>query len=130
MPLYSNLLQRDRENRTLADQAVYFGLSPSRCRYSKLDSSMRVNDLPTDGEPNIKDSSLSLRLANLIHPTLKPSPSNPTFPATDTQNPYRRYSLDYVEQEADAQAARRGIWAGEFMRPWEWRRGKRLDTGD
>ncbi len=43
---------------------------------------------------------------------------------------YRRYSLDYVDQEADAQAARRGIWAGEFVKPWAWRRGKRLDTGD
>ncbi len=42
---------------------------------------------------------------------------------------YRRYSLDYVDQEADAQATRRGIWASEFMKPWEWRRGKRLDTG-
>ncbi len=43
---------------------------------------------------------------------------------------YRRFSLDYVDEEADAQAARRGIWAGEFVKPWEWRRGKRLDTGD
>ncbi len=43
---------------------------------------------------------------------------------------YRRYSLDYVDEEADAQAARRGIWASEFKKPWEWRRGKRLDTGD
>ncbi len=43
---------------------------------------------------------------------------------------YRRYSLDYIDEEVDAQAARRGIWAGEFVKPWEWRRGKRLDTGD
>ncbi len=43
---------------------------------------------------------------------------------------YRRYSLDYVDEEADAQAARRGIWAGAFVKPWEWRRGKRLGTGD
>ncbi len=43
---------------------------------------------------------------------------------------YRRYSLDYVEEEAEAHAARRGIWASEFVKPWEWRRGKRLDTGD
>ncbi len=42
---------------------------------------------------------------------------------------YRRYSLDYVDQEADARAARRGIWASQFVKPWEWRRGKRLDTG-
>ena len=43
---------------------------------------------------------------------------------------YRRYSRDYVDQEAEAQEARRGIWASEFVKPWEWRRGKRLDTGD
>ena len=43
---------------------------------------------------------------------------------------YRRYSLDYIDEEAAAQAARRGIWVGEFMKPWEWRRGKRLDMGD
>ncbi len=43
---------------------------------------------------------------------------------------YRRYSLDYVDEEADAKAARRGIWAGEFVKPWEWRRGKRLGAGD
>ena len=43
---------------------------------------------------------------------------------------YRRYSLDYVDGEADAQAAQRGIWTGGFVKPWKWRRGKRLDTGD
>ena len=43
---------------------------------------------------------------------------------------YRRYTLDYVGEEDDAQAARRGIWASGFVKPWEWRRGKRLDTGD
>ncbi len=30
------------------------------------------------------------------------------------------------EEGADAQAARRGIWAGEFVKPWEWRRETRL----
>ncbi len=43
---------------------------------------------------------------------------------------YRRYSLDYVEEEAAAQAAQRGIWASEFVKPWEWRQGKRLGAGD
>ena len=43
---------------------------------------------------------------------------------------YRRYSLDYVDEEGEAQAARRGIWAGEFVKPWEWRRGTRLGMGD
>ncbi len=39
---------------------------------------------------------------------------------------YRRYSLDYVDHETDAQLARRGVWATRFVLPWEWRRGKRL----
>ncbi len=43
---------------------------------------------------------------------------------------YRRFSLDYVEEEANAKAARRGIWASEFIPPWEWRRGKRLVAND
>ncbi len=39
---------------------------------------------------------------------------------------YRRYSSDYVGEEALARAARRGIWQGEFVPPWKWRRGERL----
>lgn len=41
---------------------------------------------------------------------------------------YRRYSTDYVGQEATAQAARRGMWAGRFVAPWDWRQGKRLTS--
>jgi len=37
---------------------------------------------------------------------------------------YRRYSLDYVGEEATAREARRGMWRGEFVPPWEWRRMK------
>ncbi len=43
---------------------------------------------------------------------------------------YRRYSLEYVDDEAEAQAPRRGIWATEFVKPWEWRRGKRIAAND
>ena len=39
---------------------------------------------------------------------------------------YRKYSRDYVGQEASAKAAGRGLWQGEFVEPWDWRRGKRL----
>ncbi len=38
---------------------------------------------------------------------------------------YRRYSEDYVDEEAGAQAARRGSWASEIVKPWEWRQGSR-----
>ena len=40
---------------------------------------------------------------------------------------YRRYSLDYIPAEHEARSEGRGIWAGEFIFPWNWRRGKRLD---
>jgi endonuclease YncB( thermonuclease family) len=35
---------------------------------------------------------------------------------------YRRYSLDYVNQERQAANAKRGMWQGEFDAPEEWRR--------
>ena len=39
--------------------------------------------------------------------------------------PYRRYSMDYVDDEAIAEKARAGLWRGAFEKPWEWRRRKR-----
>lgn len=42
---------------------------------------------------------------------------------------YRRYSNDYVDEEAEARAARRGIWAGEFTAP-EAYRSERRETGN
>ena len=39
---------------------------------------------------------------------------------------YRKYSDDYTGQEAAAKTAGRGLWAGQFVAPWDWRRGKRL----
>jgi len=38
---------------------------------------------------------------------------------------YRRYSLDYVGMEEDARINKVGMWQGEFVAPWEWRKGKR-----
>jgi endonuclease YncB( thermonuclease family) len=38
---------------------------------------------------------------------------------------YRQFSNDYVDEEAAAQAAGRGIWASEFVAPWDWRRSSR-----
>jgi endonuclease YncB( thermonuclease family) len=38
---------------------------------------------------------------------------------------YRRYSNDYVDEEGEARSARRGMWAGEFARPEEYRRDER-----
>ena len=35
---------------------------------------------------------------------------------------YRRYSLDYVDDEDFARQNRLGMWAGEFVAPWDWRR--------
>ena len=38
---------------------------------------------------------------------------------------YRRHSMAYVDEEAAARAARRGIWRGKFVPPWDWRRIQR-----
>lgn len=38
---------------------------------------------------------------------------------------FLRYSGDYAEREHGARASRRGLWAGPFMTPWEWRAAKR-----
>ena len=39
---------------------------------------------------------------------------------------YRYYSLEYVEQEDFARETKQGLWSGEFIAPWDWRKGKRL----
>ncbi|MCJ2115029.1 thermonuclease family protein [Methylobacterium sp. J-001] len=38
---------------------------------------------------------------------------------------FRRYSAAYVAIEGQASAAKRGIWAGTFEDPSDWRRRKR-----
>ncbi len=38
---------------------------------------------------------------------------------------YRRFSNAYVLQEAAARSGKRGLWAGAFMLPEEWRRSNR-----
>ena len=42
---------------------------------------------------------------------------------------YRRYSRRYVSAEREARENGRGLWAGEFVAPWSWRKGERLATG-
>ena len=37
---------------------------------------------------------------------------------------YRKYSMDYVDEEANAKADMVGMWRGEFVTPWEWRRSR------
>jgi endonuclease YncB( thermonuclease family) len=35
---------------------------------------------------------------------------------------FRRYSDSYIALEDHARQARRGMWAGSFAWPWDWRR--------
>ena len=45
---------------------------------------------------------------------------------------YRQYGTEYVQHETAAKDATRGIWSGDFVAPWDWRRGRRLvaETND
>lgn len=38
---------------------------------------------------------------------------------------YRRFSLEYVDQEKRAREQKQGLWAGSFTTPEEWRRMRR-----
>ena len=40
---------------------------------------------------------------------------------------YRRYSKRYVAAEDEARKAKLGLWQGQFIKPWQWRQGTRLD---
>ncbi len=46
---------------------------------------------------------------------------------------YLYYSQDYKTHQGHAKSAKQGIWAGEFIEPYKWRKGERLtkqaDTG-
>ena len=39
---------------------------------------------------------------------------------------YRSFSKAYVLQELKAREAKAGVWSGQFVEPWDWRKGKRL----
>jgi endonuclease YncB( thermonuclease family) len=38
---------------------------------------------------------------------------------------FRKYGIDYIGEEDQARIARRGIWAGSFEMPWDWRARKK-----
>ncbi len=39
---------------------------------------------------------------------------------------YRHYLRRYVSAEQEARKNRRGLWTGEFVAPWNWRKRERL----
>ncbi len=41
---------------------------------------------------------------------------------------YYLYSYEYTRAEHHAKSNRHGIWAGEFVYPWDWWRGERLQA--
>ena len=43
---------------------------------------------------------------------------------------YRRHALTYVDAESTAKSARRGIWRGDFVAPWDWRQAETARRGD
>lgn len=55
---------------------------------------------------------------------------NATMVAEGWALAYREYSPDYIPQEAAAEAVGLGLWQGDFVPPWEWRRGTRLEGAE
>ena len=40
---------------------------------------------------------------------------------------YVKYSKKYLKEQRYAKEKGLGIWKGQFVAPWDWRRGKRLE---
>jgi len=38
---------------------------------------------------------------------------------------YRRYGKDYIPEETEARSSGSGMWRGQFVEPWEWRKSRR-----
>ena len=38
---------------------------------------------------------------------------------------YRKYSMDYIDEEKEAKDKKMGMWTGKFLAPWKWRKLKR-----
>lgn len=55
---------------------------------------------------------------------------NGTMVRTGWALAYRQYSKQYVGLEKEAQQAKAGLWQGQFVKPWDWRRGKRLSAAN
>lgn len=43
---------------------------------------------------------------------------------------YRYYSGAYIDAEHEARREQNGIWTSQFVRPWKWRRGVRIDFAE
>lgn len=41
---------------------------------------------------------------------------------------YTRYSDKYLPEQNQAKSEKKGMWVGEFVKPWDWRRGERLPS--
>ena len=43
---------------------------------------------------------------------------------------YIRFSKNYVKDERNAKAPLKGIWRGQCIMPWDWRKNNTLVSGD
>ena len=41
---------------------------------------------------------------------------------------YKRYSKEFIKEETEAKIEKLGVWNGQFVEPWEWRKGIRLNS--
>jgi len=41
---------------------------------------------------------------------------------------YTRYSDKYLPEQNRAKSEKKGMWVGEFVKPWDWRRGEQLPS--
>jgi pimeloyl-ACP methyl ester carboxylesterase len=75
------------------------GQSTVRCEPKRLDRYQRIVLVFVKGEANLNDWMVT----------------------QDWAVAFRKYGIDYIDQEDDARIDRLGIWIGTFEMPWHWR---------
>jgi endonuclease YncB( thermonuclease family) len=91
---------------------------PTRCgQYSALALADKIGSSPVMCEPKDRDR------YNRVVAVCRSSGEdlNAWMVSQGMAVAYRQYSVDYVPQEEQAAALKRGIWKGDFIFPWDWR---------
>lgn len=114
-PMKCGVIARDTLQ-TIAGTRIVVCVGRSRDRYRRVIATCHVEDRSRDDVA---------RRSNQHHSALTENGQvdlSAAMVASGWALAYRHYSLRYVSEENIARRLRRGMWAGRFEAPWEWRR--------
>jgi endonuclease YncB( thermonuclease family) len=114
----------DREVRLFGIDAPEFDQSCKRSGQDwscGQDAAERLSQLVTGKDVRCVEMGTDQYHRTLARCTVGAIEINRTMVATGYAVAFRRYSMDYVSAEDSAKASKRGLWAGSFQMPWQYR---------